>query len=318
MQNTQPGDIFSDLLMALLSAGALIFCLLFLLIAAACFALWLYSNFFSERIEATIIGIRAYKKDTKLEDGKQVKTAPYSMYSPLLSCKLASGNVVSGQLSASQNWIPEKWFPGSKIKVTQGSDANNFSETISNGLPILALVIFSGVCAVVYNININKYVIFMLGLFLLYFSFKNRRAVGKIYNFIINARWKEFKQRLPQDRKAFLKRKKQEELGKNWQKLSSQEIYIILQKQYRNFFRGLPFLLMISCGLLAVAYFQFTDELLTPYMSGVPISDIAHNYPSESAVFSLLAIFGIFLLLHTTAKALRLASKKNSLQPRVF
>jgi hypothetical protein len=319
--SSQPVDIFLGLFMALFSAIGLIICLFFLLMALAIFAWWLYSNIFSANVEATIIGIRAYKKDTTIEDGKRIKTTPYNMYSPLLSCKFTNGNVVNGHLSASQNWIPEKWFPGSKIKAEQTpSDLHSFNEAAGNTLLISSLVIGFAACAFAYNIEINKYTIIILSLLLLRFIYKlhKRDLLGKTYDFVVNSRWIELKKRLPQDRKSFLKRKKEAEQEKDWHKLSPDEISAILHKQHKNFFRwAFPIWLLASAGLLGVAYIKSAEKLMPLYMNGAKVPVIAQKYPLELTEAGIPIIISLLLLLQITSKALRLANKKNSFKSKL-
>jgi|CXWL01.1.fsa_nt_gi hypothetical protein len=319
--DAQPIDIFFNLFTALFSAVGLTICLFFFLIAVAIFIWWLYSNFYSEKIYATIVGIRAYQKDTTIEDGKEIKTKPYDMYSPLLLCKFESGAVANGKLSSNQNWIPEKWIIGSKIRVSKSQGMDNFNETAGSILFLSSLAIGFASLAFAYSIKINIYVIAILGIFLLKFLFKIYRNgfLGKTYDFIVNHRWKELEQGLPSSRRAFFQRKKEEEKNTSWYKLSPEEISGILEKQYNNFFRGtLPFMLILSSGMLAIAYYKFGKKLVHSYMDGVQIIDIAHKNPTEFAMASSLAIFGAFIFLQITTKAIRLFSKKNATQQRIF
>lgn len=314
-------DIFFNIFTALFSAVGLMICLFFLLIAIAIFAWWIYSNFFCEKIEATVVGIRAYKKDTTIEDGVTVKTKPYDMYSPLLLCKLPSGGIANGVLTSSQNWIAERWITGSKINVLQGADRENFNES-AGYIPLLISLTFGSVaCFFAYSIEINLYTVAMLGIFLLYFLFKlyRRGTLGKFYDFIINRRWKELKRKLPADKNAFLKRKKEEEKNKNWQKLSAEEISRILKRQYKSFFLAtVPFLLFFSIGMLLIAYYKFGEKLISRYMDGMPILEIINKKPEDFAIASILAGVGVLIFLLITAKAICLLLKKNSPQPRIF
>lgn len=319
--STQPVDVFFNLFTALFDAVGLMICLFFLLVAFAVFIWWLYSNFFSAAAHATIVGIRACKKDTSIEDGTEVKVKPYAMYSPLLLCKLGSGTVVNGKLSSSQSWIPEKWIIGSKVKVIQTSDTENFNETAGYLLLLTSLAIGFSACAFAYSIKINIYTIAILGIFLLQFLFNiyRRGLLRKFYDFIIHSRWKELKNRFPADRKAFFKRKKEEEKNTNWHKLSPEEISQVLKKQYNSFFRStLPFMLFSSIGMLATAYYKFGKKFIPLYMDNLSIFDIAHANPAEFAITATLTVFGVFTFLQITAKSIRLLRKKHSPQPLIF
>ncbi len=319
--DTQPINIFFNLFTALFSAVGLMICLFFFLIAVAIFIWWLYSNFYSEKIYATIVGIRAYQKDTSIEDGKETKTKPYDMYSPLLLCKFSNGAVANGKLSSSQNWIPEKWIIGRKIRVAKSKDMDNFSETAGSILFLSSLAIAFAASAFAYSIKINIYVIAVFGVFLLHFLFKLYRSgfLGKFCDFIANHRWKELEQRLPSSRKAFFQRKKEEEKATDWHKLSPEEVSGILAKQYNSFFSvTLPFMLIASIGMITTAYYNFGNKFIHLYMDNISVLDMANKNPSEFAIAASLTIFGILIFTQITAKAISLFLKKNSSQQQIF
>lgn len=314
-------DIFFNIFNGLFDAIALMIALFFLLIAIALFSYWVYSNFFSKKAEATVIGIRAYKKNSTIEDGKTVKTTPYNMYSPLLICILANKSIANGYLSSSQNWIPEKWAIGSKMKVLQGADTDSFHEGASYIFLLIALVIGGATLSFIYSIEINIYNIAILAFFLLRLLFKlNRRGrLAKIYDFIINARWKELKKKLPANKQDFFKRKEKAKTDKEWQKLSSKEITSVLKQQSTAFFKGtLPFMLIFSSAMLALAYYIFSEKLMHNYINGSSIIEIANKNPAEFAFSSTLAVFAIFIFLQLIAQAIRLSRKKDSPQPIIF
>lgn len=300
-------DMVFTLFEAFFSAIGLVICLMFFLVGVFVVLWWLYTNVFSEKITAKIVGIRAYKKDTTIEDGVEVKTKPYDMYSPLLSCKLPLGAVVSGRMASSQNWLPEKWEIGKTIKVTKTSDDGVFQGAAGFIPLIIGLMIIAITASVVYSININRYSLGIVAFFALNFIRKiiTKLSFVKIKDFFANKKWREARLDNPLNKKL----RKEEELEKNWHKLSSMEVAHIFAKQKQSFFKvGFLVAFIASAGMLGVAY-KIGNKFLALYLEGKEFSEIVGVNPVAFAISSGLCIVAVLISTGTIAKAIRLSNK---------
>ncbi len=311
-------DIIITIITSLFGGIGLTMCFYVSLIGFALLAWWGYGTFFSKTAKATVTGIRAYQKDTTIEHNKEVKTTPYAMYSPILSCEAESGALSKGYLSSSQNWIPARWLIGSKIVVLEGIDPESYNEKPSNIILLIAILIFMVIFTIICSIPKNIYVYLVFAFFMMRMLIKLARiiSVPKIIAYFKEKNFADIHKDIAAKRNDFkIQRKKDNDT--KWETLNILQLNDLLAAQKSRFYRyTLPFMSLFAAGMIGIAY-KIGTPCLTKLARGDNIIDIAKIYTAEFTVSSVLFVCAVYILLSLVKKAITLPGEQNE-TPVIF